>query len=334
MASGFPNNDAMPAGGVSSPALAAFRTCWFLTGPTASGKTRVALLLASRLNAEIISLDSMAVYRFMDIGTAKPSPAQQRAVPHHLIDLVDPTEEFSVSQYVEAASRQVAAIRGRDRQVLFVGGTPLYLKALLRGIFEGPPADWEFRRSVEQELEQVGLEALHQRLWQVDPLSAARLHPHDKRRIIRALEVYKITGQPISHQQIHFEEGLPGDRCRVFVLGWARDQLHERIEKRVDGMFQAGLVAEVAGLLERFGNLSRTARQAVGYREVLEHLGGRRDLPQAVESVKSRTRQFARRQETWFRSLSECRRLSLDRDTEPEAIVEEVFKLGRRVEPS
>ena len=196
--------------------------CWYLTGPTAAGKTSVGLELAQLLHAEIISLDSMAVYRGMDIGTAKPAAEQQRAVPHHLIDILDPNQEFSVSNYVEAAHQKIAEIRRAGREVLFVGGTPMYLKAMLRGMYQGPPADWQFRREVEEEARRVGMEALHERLALVDPLSAAKLHKHDVRRIIRAIEVYKMTGAPISHQQLQFDEGVPGERCRVFVLGWPR----------------------------------------------------------------------------------------------------------------
>ncbi len=283
--------------------------CWYVTGPTASGKTQIGLELAQRLNAEIISLDSMAIYQQMDIGTAKPTAEQRELVPHHLLDVVSPDTDFSLSQYVQRAHLAIQQIREAGREVLFVGGTPLYLKALLRGIYEGPPADWEFREQIEKELEEVGIESLHQRLEQVDPLTAHRLHPNDKRRVIRALEVYKITGQPISHQQDHFDDGLPADQCKVFVLGWPRDVLHARIEKRVEQMFDGGLVEEVEQLLQQYQNLSRTAYQAVGYREVIEMLQTGGQLSDAIERVIIRTRQFARRQETWFRSLSECRRI-------------------------
>ena len=305
-----------------------FRRCWFLTGPTASGKSEVAAPLAEQLGAEIISLDSMAVYRGMNIGTAKPTDEERRRVPHHLLDVVDPTEEFSVSQYVESAQRAVAGIHAAGGVALFVGGTPLYLKALLRGIYHGPPADWEFRRSVEEEVRRVGTAALLERLGQVDPVSAARLHPNDQRRIIRALEVYKITGQPLSHQQVQFEEGLPAECCRVFVLGRPRGKLHDRIQRRVDGMFEAGLIDEVRGLLDRFEQLGRTASQAVGSREVIDQLAGKCDRETAIELVKARTRQFARRQETWFRSLSECRRLDADAAVGSADLVREIVALG------
>ncbi|MBM4094437.1 MAG: tRNA (adenosine(37)-N6)-dimethylallyltransferase MiaA [Planctomycetes bacterium] len=308
--------------------------CWYLTGPTASGKTAVGVEMARLLDAEIVSLDSMAVYRGMDIGTAKPSREQRDAVPHHLIDILNPDQEFSVWDYVEAAERRMREISGRGRQVLFVGGTPLYLKAVLRGLFRGPPADWEFRRQVEEEVRRVGIAVLHERLSQVDPLSASKLHPHDIRRIIRALEVYKSTGEPISHKQLQFEEGTGADRCRVFVLAWPRALLYQRIDGRVQGMFAAGLVDEVRGLLDRYGELGRTAAQAVGYREVIDHLRCPTTLEVTIDRVKNRTHQFARRQETWFRSLSECRRIEQDERIDAAEMARRLVELGCRASSS
>lgn len=289
--------------------------CWYLTGPTAAGKTQVGVELALRLDAEIISLDSMAVYRGMDIGTAKPSAIERERVRHHLIDIAEPSEEFSLSEYVDAAHTAIAEIKSRGREVLFVGGTPLYLKALLRGVYQGPPADWEFRATIERELQTLPVAALHERLQVIDPLLAAKLHPNDKRRIIRGLEVFKVTGQRLSHLQTQFDEGRPATEVKVFVLSWPREELHHRIDARVEQMFVAGLVDEVRDLLSKCGMLSRTAVQAVGYREVIECLReqetgdraqGSESLKKCVERVKARTRQFARRQETWFRALSEC----------------------------
>ncbi|MDP7014891.1 MAG: tRNA (adenosine(37)-N6)-dimethylallyltransferase MiaA [Pirellulaceae bacterium] len=314
---------------LSNQAHPALADCWYLTGATASGKTRVGMALARMLDAEIVSLDSMAVYREMDIGTAKPSEDERRAVPHHLIDIRLPVEDFSLAEYVQAAADKTQEIQTRGKRVLFVGGTPLYLKALLRGVYEGPPADWEFRRQVEAELERVGMAALRERLWQVDPLSAAKLHENDKRRMIRALEVYKLTGRPISHLQTQFERNRPADQCRAFQLSWPRPLLHERINRRVDMMFDAGLVGEVRGLLDRHGSLSRTAAQAVGYREVIECLQSDGDVESTREVVKARTRQFARRQETWFRSLSECRRVEYSSDGAPDAIAASIVALGQ-----
>ncbi|MEX2113341.1 MAG: tRNA (adenosine(37)-N6)-dimethylallyltransferase MiaA [Pirellulales bacterium] len=289
----------------TQPSLAA--DCWFLSGPTASGKTSVALALAPRIGAEIVSLDSMALYRGMEIGTAKPSLAERAAVPHHLLDVIDPDEEYSLAQYVAAAHRAVDDIRSRGQSPLFVGGTPLYLKSLLRGIFEGPPADWELRRGLQELARNEGSQVLHARLAQVDPISASRLHPRDTRRIIRALEVWEKTGQSITALQQQFDRARPPDACRVFVLQWPRAELAARIDARVDAMFEAGLVDEVRGLLTGGRRFSRTASQAVGYREVIEHLQGVRDLADTVALTKLRTRQLAKRQMTWFRSLCECR---------------------------
>jgi tRNA dimethylallyltransferase len=282
------------------------------------------MALAQRIGAEIISLDSMAIYRGMDIGTAKPSRELRAIVPHHLIDIVDPEDEFSVAQYVEAAARAVADIRARGKEPLFVGGTPLYLKSLLRGLFEGPPADWHLRNEIEKELAQIGPQALYDRLVQVDPVAASHIHPRDTRRLIRALEVYRATGEPISHQQLQFEDGRPAAECRVFVLRRSREELHQRIEARVEGMVGSGLVDEVRSLIESSRELGRTARQAVGYREALEHLAGQYDPEEMTARIKARTRRFAKRQGTWFRSLSECRFLDISAEVNADEVVSEI----------
>ncbi|NLE37817.1 MAG: tRNA (adenosine(37)-N6)-dimethylallyltransferase MiaA [Pirellulaceae bacterium] len=308
-----------------------FDDCWFLSGPTASGKTHVAIELARRIGAEIISMDSMALYRGMDIGTAKPSADERCEVSHHLIDVIEPHEEYSLAQYVAAAARAADEIRSRSRQVLFVGGTPLYLKSLLRGIFEGPPADWELRRRLRDEAGMGDPIRLHQLLVQVDPTAAERLHPNDTRRIIRALEVFEKTGQPISRLQQQFDRARPAGQCRVFVLEWPRDVLHDRIDRRVEQMFAAGLVDEVRRLLARSNPPSRTATQALGYREVIQYLqqGGR--LEEAACAVKTHTRQFAKRQGTWFRSLSECRFIPLNEQLDSVAVAAEIERVGAAI---
>lgn len=306
-----------------------FLDCWFLTGPTAGGKTAIGLQLAQQINAEILSLDSMALFRGMDIGTAKPSPAEQAVVPHHLIDVLDPSEDSSVANYLDLAAAAVRDIHARGKQALFVGGTPLYLKGLLRGLTSGPAPDPEFRRMVEEEVAAVGAEALHRRLRQIDPLSAARINPNDVRRMIRALEVYKSTGQPISHLQNDFDEGRDAEDCRVFALDWPRAELHDRINRRVDQMFAAGLVAEVERLLALGKPLSDTALQAVGYREVIDHLEGKCTLAAATEKVKVRTRQFAKRQCTWFRSLGECRIVPLTGELDVPQIAKQIAAAGQ-----
>ncbi len=274
-----------------------------LGGPTASGKSRVALQLAQSLDAEILSLDSIAVYKGMDIGTAKATLAERQCVPHHLIDLVEPTVEFSVAQFLEAAHQRVADLLARGKRPLFVGGTPMYLKGLLFGFDPGPAADWEFRRSVEQDLDRYGAEALHQRLQQVDPLTAHRVPPTDVRRITRALEVAYLTGIPLSHRQTQFERLTNPGTATLVTIRWPRERLHERIETRVNDMFEQGLVQEVQQLLMDYPALSRTAAAAVGYREVLDYLQDKASLPETIRQVLYHTRQLARRQETWLRSL-------------------------------
>ena len=281
--------------------------CWFLAGPTAVGKTAGGIALAERIGGEIVALDSMTLYRGMDIGTAKPSLAERERVPHHLLDALEPHEDCSVAEYVERAEVVCRDILSRGRVPVFVGGTGLYLRALLRGIFEGPPADWEFRRGLEQEARDGGPDLLHRRLQEVDPPTAVRLAPADQRRVIRALEIHHLTGVPASQQQQ--QSPLPEDErpTHVYWLHPPRAWLHERINVRVEQMFAAGLVDEVRRLAEAPSGMSRTARQALGYKEVLEHLAGEHSLSETVDLIQRRTRQFAKRQHTWFRNLVECR---------------------------
>jgi len=293
---------------------------WFLTGPTASGKSRVAIDLANRMDAEIISVDSMAVYKGMDIGTAKPTQEQQQTVPHHLIDVVDPTTDYSVSQFVMDAHAKAGEIRARGHKVLFVGGTPLYLKTLLCGMFLGPSADWDFRAAVEADVAEFGVEALRKRLEQVDPLSAFKILPGDVRRMTRALEVSKITGRPMSHWQHQFEQMAPPTVRNAFVLSWDRAKLHDRVNRRVDNMFQDGLLDEVRSLVDKHGQLGRTASQAVGYKEPLQFLSGAVSQSEMLEQVKAHSRQFVRRQEIWFRSMPAIRRLSVGSESDLDAI--------------
>ncbi|MFQ5735226.1 MAG: tRNA (adenosine(37)-N6)-dimethylallyltransferase MiaA [Planctomycetaceae bacterium] len=288
--------------------------CRFLAGPTASGKTEIALLLADRLGAEIVSLDSMALYRGMDVGTAKPSAEQRARVPHHLIDVIDPHEEYSVAEYLAAVETACREILLRGRTPLFVGGTGLYLRSVLRGVFAGPSADWVFRRQLVAEAESQGPAFLHEKLQRTDPDAAANLHPRDQRRIIRALEVYHVTGRRLSEQQQH--PPLPEDlRPRnVYWLNPPRSWLHARINCRVEQMISAGLVDEVRRLLQGDPPMGRTARQALGYKEMIDHLAGGRSLEKTIARIQVRTRQFAKRQCTWFRNLEECRSIDVTGD--------------------
>ncbi|MCX7419569.1 MAG: tRNA (adenosine(37)-N6)-dimethylallyltransferase MiaA [Planctomycetia bacterium] len=288
------------------------RCCWFLAGPTASGKSEVAVELAERIQtqfgsaAEIVSLDSMTLYRRMNIGTAKPSAQQLARVPHHLFDILEPSQDFSVAEYLTAAEQCCREIVAREHIPLFVGGTGLYLRSLLRGVFAGPPANEAIRTRLEAAVERDGKESLFARLQQVDPPTAARLHPNDVRRVIRAIEVSEITGQPMSTQ--HQEEPLPvSERSRhVYWLEPPRDWLYRRINDRTTAMLAAGWLDEVQSLLNEPLPLGLTASQALGYHELIEHRQGRLTLEDAVTQIQTRTRQFAKRQHTWFRNLEEC----------------------------
>ena len=302
------------------------KQCWFLAGPTAVGKSEVAVELARRIGAEIVSLDSMSLYRGMDIGTAKPSLRLRELVPHHLIDVIEPHEEFSVAQYVNAAGRAVEEIAARRRTPLFAGGTGLYLRSLLRGVFEGPPADPDLRCELEVQAALATPEDLHQRLKAVDPSSANWIHPNDVRRIVRALEVYYRTGQPLS--ELQRQVPLPPEMRpeNVFWLSPPRPWLYERINRRVEQMFEEGLLDEVARLLAAPNPLSRTARQALGYQEAIDHLEGRLSLPETIERIQTRTRQFAKRQHTWFRHLEECRAVEITGDETPAELAERISR--------
>lgn len=262
----------------------------------------------------------------MEIGTAKPDRADRERLPHHLLDLAEPNHDFSVACYLAEAHRVTREVLDRGKHPIFVGGTPMYLKAVLRGFDPGPPPDWAFREAVERDLEAFGAEALRTRLEQVDPLSAQRIAPGDTRRMIRALEVAKQTGVPLSHRQIQFDQRSDAGSCNVFALCHPRAVLHERINRRVDIMFERGLIDEVRSLIDRYGALSRTASQAVGYRETIEWLESQEPIEALIESVAAHTRQLARRQETWFRSFSEITRIDTQQHQDEDAMLDVVLE--------
>jgi len=310
------------------------RQCWFLAGPTAVGKSELALHLAAHLNAEILSLDSMAIFRGMDIGTAKPDSRQQQMVPHHLIDLIQPDDEFSTAQYLQAAMACCDELLSRGKTPLFVGGTGLYLRALLRGVFEGPPADWKFRTQLSEQAARHGTGWLHRQLQEIDPVSAARLHPNDERRLIRSLEIAHLTGQPASTLQQEIPLPVEERTEHVYWLHPPRDWLADRIDRRVDQMFELGFEQEVRTLLKSAHPPGRTARQALGYRELIEWIeAGPQDaefrgLEPVTEQIKTHTRQFAKRQETWFRNLEECREVAIDGTETPEELCGRILNLN------
>ncbi len=286
----------------------------YLAGPTAVGKSAVALELAERIGGEIISVDSMQVYRGMDIGTAKPSPGEQKRVRHHLIDVVDLTETFDAAQFLRLARAAEADIKSRGKTPIFCGGTGFYFKALLEGLGDSPPGDPKLRA----ELQATPMDQLLSELQQKDPEFFQKVDQKNPRRVIRALEVIRLTGKPNSAQRAVWSSTTTG-------IGFHRSpkNLHERIHQRVDEMFRLGLVAETEQLLTKGLAENETAMQALGYRQVVEHLKGQRSLPETIELVKIRTRQFAKRQLTWFRRQMRLDWISLDVEN-PSAIVKKI----------
>lgn len=277
-----------------------------ILGPTASGKSALAMTLAERWGAEILSVDSMQVYRGMDIGTAKPTPQEQARIRHHLIDLVDPDQSFAVSEFVTRADKVVAESVQRGVPLIVTGGTPLYYKALFEGLFEGPGAE----PAIRAKLNAQPLEELHDRLTRIDPESAGRIHRNDRKRLVRALEVFELTGRPISSFQSDWSRGQMRHAARWYGLMWEKEDLNRRINARVKQMIQAGWLEETQALLQRFGRLSQTASEATGYQELIDVIQGKVTLDDAVERIKIATRQLARRQMKWFRRWSQIRWLN------------------------
>jgi tRNA dimethylallyltransferase len=280
-----------------------------ILGPTASGKSDLAMALARRLGGEILSVDSMQVYRGMNVGTAKPAQQDLADVRHHLIDLVDANESFTVARFVETADAVIADAKARNAPLIATGGTPLYYKSLFEGIFEGPSADPETRRR----LAELTNEQLAARLAAVDPAASSRIHANDTKRLIRALEVFELTGRPISSFQTDWSNPNHRHAATWIGLDWEKDALNRRINARVKAMVAAGWVEETRALLDRFGSLSPTAGEATGYRQIIEHLAGKLTLEDAIEQIKIATRQLARRQMKWFRRFPNVRWIQGDR---------------------
>ena len=283
----------------------------FIAGPTAVGKSEIALALAEQIGGEIISVDSMQVYRGLDIGTAKPSPAERARVPHHLIDICDLTESFDAAQFIRLAQKAVVEIQSRGRVPVFCGGTGLYFKAFMSGLGESPSANPELRA----ELEKIPFEKLLGELRERDQEAYEKIDKQNPRRVIRAVEVIRLTGKKFSKQRAEWDSGetacrrpqIQGQRHAVppknnfLCINRQPADLHVRINARVDEMFRCGLVDETRELLQHGLEQNKTAMQAIGYRQVVEHLRGERPLAETIEQVKIRTRQFAKRQLTWFR---------------------------------
>jgi tRNA dimethylallyltransferase len=278
-----------------------------LVGPTSVGKTDLAIPLAQELHTEIISADSRQIYRYLDIGTGKPSPQQLASVPHHLISIVAPDEYFSVADYLQKALDLIADFGQLSKIPLVVGGTGLYIKALTRGLFKGPGPNIQIRQHLKQKVREKGLSHLYLELQEIDPQAAQKIHPHDEQRIIRALEVYYQAGIPISIlQRNKTSSPLPSP---ILILGLKREMndLYQKIEARIDRMFQEGLVEEVENLLAQNYSEDLNALNAIGYRDVIAYLRGKQTLETTKYLFKRDTRRLAKRQMTWFRKEEQVR---------------------------
>ncbi len=270
-------------------------------GVSASGKTGAAIELARERGGELVGADSVQVYRGFDVGSAKPTPAELGDVRHHLIDVLEAGEDIDAARYASLASEAIEDIAGRGRLPIVVGGTGLWIRALLRGLVELPPPDPALRGALEEEADRVGLAALHARLRAADPRAAARIHPNDRRRIVRALEVLAQTGRPLGELWAEHARGAPRYDARCFALDRPREELYAAIRARVRAMLEAGWIEETRGLLERFGPDVRPLR-SVGYRQIVEHLAAGAPLEETERRIYKATRIYTRRQRTWFRS--------------------------------
>ncbi len=301
-----------------------------ILGPTAVGKTAVSILLAERIGGEIVSADAFQVYRGMDIATAKPSPPELARVPHHLIDILGPEEEYSAARFRELALSLLEEIEGRRATPVVVGGSGLYIRVLVDGIFSSPPADRDLRKRLREEEEQRGPGFLHGRLARRDPVSAERIHPRNLKRIVRALEVLELTGRPISRLQREWDSpSAAGAESPFRLIGLRREwsDLCRRIDRRVEEMFRRGLLEETGRLLEA-GRLDRgQSRLALGYREAAGCLRGEYGRQEAARRLAAATRRYARRQLTWWRGEKRIEWIDLDRESRPEETAEKMLKL-------
>ena len=298
-----------------------------VVGPTASGKTGLAVALAKAFDGEVLSFDSMQLYRGMDVATAKPTPEEMEGIPHHLISAVDPADTYSVARFQEDASRIIADITARGKHVIMVGGTGLYLDSFVQNLqFLDTGDTSKVRERLKRELEDAGPEAMYARLKALDPDYAESIHPNNMGRVLRALEIYETTGQTMS-QQIAQSRREPGnyDVCYIGLTARDRDILYERINTRVDRMLENGLLEEAERWLR--DTPGATASQAIGIKEMLPYLRGEADLPSCVETLKTATRHYAKRQLTWFRRNPEVHWLYLDEADGPEALAEQAIQI-------
>jgi len=303
-----------------------------ILGVTASGKGRLGFDLAQSMDAEIISIDSMKVYRRMNIGTAKPSREAQQRIKYHLIDVAEPSDSFSVGTFIDQAQRAVEQIKSRKKNIVAVGGTALYIKALLYGLFEGPGNDQKIRNELQARAETEGLAELHRELSQIDPVAAERINPNDQRRIVRALEVYRITGKPISSFQNQWEKSCMKHDWTIIGLRREKTDASSRINRRVKKMIASGLADEVKSLLAEEKPLSQQARCAIGYAEIIDHLNGRTSFDEATELIKVHTRRLAKGQRTWFKTFKDIHWLDMGAEEPSDRIFERANEILGRLE--
>ena len=276
-----------------------------ICGPTASGKTALSIELAKKINGEIISSDSMQIYKDMDIGTAKPSEEEMQGIPHHLLDFVSPNQRYSVAEFKKDAEAAIGEILKKGKTPIVVGGTGLYVDSLIYGIeYQDIKLDEEYRQELEKRVENEGLEKVYEEAKQIDPQAMEKISPNDKKRILRVLEIYKATGKNKTEQEIESrKKGVKYD-YKVYAINWERELLYERINKRVDIMIEQGLIQEVEKLLQKYDNFP-TAMQGLGYIEVVEYLQGKITKEEMIEKIKMETRRYAKRQITWFKKNKE-----------------------------
>lgn len=296
-----------------------------ILGPTASGKTALSVELAKEINGEIISADSMQIYKHMNIGTAKPDKIERGGIPHHLIDEAEPDEEFSVARFKELALEYIENIIKRGKVPIVAGGTGLYINSLIYNInFSETICDWEFREKLKKEAETYGNEYLYEKLKKVDPEAASKIHCNNLKRVIRALEVYEYTKLPISFHQKMSRNEPPSYNFIIFGLKMNREKLYDRINKRVDLMLQKGLIDEVKKLMEMGYDRNLVSMQGLGYKEIISHLEGEISLEEAIYILKRDTRRYAKRQMTWFRRIEGVHWIEVDGYKNSQEILENI----------
>ncbi|MCS7228538.1 MAG: tRNA (adenosine(37)-N6)-dimethylallyltransferase MiaA [Candidatus Kryptonium sp.] len=300
-----------------------------IVGPTASGKTKLSLIVADKINGEIISADSRQVYKYMDIGTAKPTKEERERIKHYFIDELTPDQEFNAGIFGERGREIIEDIFSRGKIPIIVGGSGLYVKSLIDGFFQGPSANWELREILYNKAKELGSEALYEELKKVDPESAQKIHPNNLKRIVRALEVYYLTGKPISQLQ---KEEKPEINFKTIQVGlnWNRKKLYQQIEKRVDEMIKQGLIDEVKNLRALGYDRNLNSLQTVGYKEVFDYLDGLISYDQMIYLIKRNSRRYAKRQLTWFKQDKRIIWINVDENTDFDKLADQVIEIFRK----